>query len=54
MDHVLERKTGDAHIYRQKHLVRMLMSSNSAVSEFVLIKVANLYLVMKPVKVSKS
>lgn len=49
-----KEKIGDAHIYRQKHLVRMVMSSNSAVSEFVLIKVANLYLVMKPVRVSKS
>lgn len=30
-----EKKPGDAYIYRQKHLVRTLMSSNSAVTEFV-------------------
>lgn len=54
MGHVLERKTGDAHIYRQKQLVGTLMSSNSAVSEFVYIKAANLYLVTKPASDSKN
>lgn len=35
MGHVWERKTGDAHMGGQKHLMKMLMSSNSAVTEYV-------------------